>query len=41
MARRYDDHEMFAQCRVQYGEMLVWSCSWEQAEEMLGAVCLT
>jgi ATP/maltotriose-dependent transcriptional regulator MalT len=39
MARRSDDPEMFAQCRVQYGEMLVWSCSWEQAEETLSAVC--
>jgi DNA-binding CsgD family transcriptional regulator len=39
MARRFDDREMFAQCRIQYGELLVSSCAWTQAEDELAAVC--
>jgi hypothetical protein len=30
---------MFAQCRIQYGELLVSSCGWTQAEAELDAVC--
>jgi DNA-binding CsgD family transcriptional regulator len=30
---------MFAQCRIQYGELLVSSCAWTQAEAELDAVC--
>jgi hypothetical protein len=44
MASRYDDQEMFAQCRIpqcriQYGELLVSSCAWTEAEDALDAVC--
>jgi ATP/maltotriose-dependent transcriptional regulator MalT len=39
MAGRYDDQEMFTQCRIQYGELLVSSCAWTQAEDALDAVC--
>jgi ATP/maltotriose-dependent transcriptional regulator MalT len=39
MARRFDDREMFAQCRIQYGELLVSSCAWTEAEDELAAVC--
>jgi ATP/maltotriose-dependent transcriptional regulator MalT len=39
IASRYDDREMFALCRVQYGELLVWRGAWTQAEAALNAVC--
>jgi ATP/maltotriose-dependent transcriptional regulator MalT len=39
IAKRYDDREMFAQCRVDYGELLVWRGAWAQADDALSAVC--
>ena len=39
IASRYDDREMFALCRVQYGELLVWRGAWAEAEAALNAVC--
>ena len=39
IATRYGDAEMFARCRIQYGEVLVWRGAWKEAEETLTAVC--
>jgi ATP/maltotriose-dependent transcriptional regulator MalT len=39
LTRRYDNRELFALCRVQYGELLVWRGAWAQAEEALNSVC--
>jgi ATP/maltotriose-dependent transcriptional regulator MalT len=39
IADRFDDAEMFATCRVQYGEVLVWRGAWSEAEETLTAAC--
>jgi ATP/maltotriose-dependent transcriptional regulator MalT len=39
LTSRYDNRELFALCRVQYGELLVWRGAWTQAEEALSSVC--
>jgi ATP/maltotriose-dependent transcriptional regulator MalT len=39
IAARFDDAEMFATCRVQHGEVLVWRGAWSEAEETLTAAC--
>jgi DNA-binding NarL/FixJ family response regulator len=39
ISSRFGDAELFATCRTFYGEVLVWSGAWPQAESALTAVC--
>jgi ATP/maltotriose-dependent transcriptional regulator MalT len=39
IAERVGDTEMFATCRIHYGEVLLWRGAWAQAEEALMAAC--
>jgi ATP/maltotriose-dependent transcriptional regulator MalT len=39
ISARFGDAELFATCRTFYGEVLVWSGAWPQAETALTAVC--
>src|SRR5581483_4071820 len=39
IASRYGDTEMFATCRTQYADLLVWRGEWHEAEAMLTGAC--
>ena len=39
IAERTGDTEMFATCRIHYGEVLLWRGAWAQAEDALTAAC--
>ena len=39
ISERYDDAEMFATCRTEYADLLIWQGAWADAEDVLRAAC--